>query len=191
MLPKVCVFGRNDDMTDKELKKLGRSDLLQMLVDQSRELRELKEKYAAAEAALADRTIRLDQAGSIAEAALQLNGVFEAAQEACRQYTDSIALLARQQEEVNARREAESQEKADRLLAETEVSCSARICQTEEDCAEKMRQTEETCQRMLSKAQAESQQYWDTVFQKMQAFSKEYAELKGLLAFAADKDKTK
>lgn len=178
MLPKVCVFGRNDDMTDKELKKLGRSDLLQMLVDQGRELRELKEKYAAAEAALADRTIRLDRAGSIAEAALQLNGVFEAAQEACRQYTDSIALLSQQQEEVNARREAESQEKADRLLAETEASC-----------AEKLRQTEETCQRMLSKAQAESQQYWDTVFQKMQAFSKEYTELQGPLAFAADKDK--
>lgn len=167
-------------MTDKELKKLSRSDLLQMLVDQGRELRELKGKYAAAEAALADRTIRLDQAGSIAEAALQLNGVFEAAQEACRQYTDSITLLSQQQEEVNARREAESREQARRLLEETEASC-----------AEKLRQTEETCTQMLTRAQAESQKYWDTVFQKMKAFTKEYAELQGLMAFVADKDKIK
>lgn len=176
-------------MTDKELKKLNRSDLLQMLVDQGRELRDLKEKYAAAEAALADRTIRLDQAGSIAEAALQLNGVFEAAQEACRQYTDSIALHARQQEEVNARREAESREKADRLLAETEKTCASKLQQTEEICAAKLQETETTCTQMLQKAQTESQQYWDTVFQKMKAFSKEYAELQGLLAFAANKDK--
>ncbi len=176
-------------MTDKELKKLGRSDLLQMLVDQGRELRELKQKYAAAEAALAERTIRLDRAGSIAEAALQLNGVFEAAQEACRQYTDSLALLARQQEEVISQQEAESREKADRLLAEAEKTCTARLQETEESCAAKLRETEETCAQMLQKAQTESQQYWDTVFQKMQAFSKEYAELKGLLAFAADKDK--
>lgn len=178
-------------MTDKELKKLSRSDLLQMLVDQGRELRELKEKYAVSEAALADRTIRLDQAGSIAEAALQLSGVFEAAQEACRQYTDSIALLSQQQEDINVRREAESREKADRLLAETEKTCTARLQETEESCAEKLRQTEETCAQMLTRAQAESQQYWDTVFQKMKAFTKEYTELQSLLAFAADKDKIK
>lgn len=176
-------------MTDKELRKLGRSDLLQMLLDQGRELRDLKEKYAAAEAALADRTIRMDQAGSIAEAALQLNGVFEAAQEACRQYTDSIALLSQQQEEAISQRETESREKADRLLAETEKTCASKLQQTEEICAAKLQETETTCSQMLQKAQTESQQYWDAVFQKMQAFSKEYSELQSMLSILAQKGK--
>lgn len=176
-------------MTDKELKKLNRNDLLQMLLDQGRELRDLKEKYAAAEAALADRTIRLDQAGSIAEAALQLNGVFEAAQEACRQYTDSLALLVLQKEDDNARREAESREKADRMLVEAEKTCASKLQQTEEICAAKLQETETTCSQMLQKAQTESQQYWDAVFRKMQAFSKEYTELQSMLSILAQKDK--
>lgn len=61
-------------MTDNELKKLGRGDLLQMLVEQGRELQSVKERCAELEAQLADREIKLNNAGSIAEAALQLNG---------------------------------------------------------------------------------------------------------------------
>ena len=39
-------------MTENELRKLSRSNLLQMLLDQSKELEALKQKFAAAEAAL-------------------------------------------------------------------------------------------------------------------------------------------
>ena len=39
---------------------------------------------------LADRTLRLEQVGSIAEAALSLNRVFEAAQAAADQYLESV-----------------------------------------------------------------------------------------------------
>lgn len=94
-------------MTDKELQKLSRRDLLCMLIEQSKELQALREEYNEARTALQDRTIRLEKAGSIAEASLQLNGVFEAAQAACRQYTESIAELSRRQEEICAESYAE------------------------------------------------------------------------------------
>lgn len=89
-------------MTDKEVRKLSRKDLLQILVEQGKEIRELKRKLAEAEAALSDRQLTIDHAGSIAEAALQLNGVFAAAQAACDQYTENIRAMQQRQEQVEA-----------------------------------------------------------------------------------------
>ena len=67
-------------MTEKELRRLSRADLLEMLIAQSEELRDVKERLKSAEAILASRVIEINTAGSIAEASLRLNGVFEAAQ---------------------------------------------------------------------------------------------------------------
>ena len=80
-------------MTEKELRRLGRGDLLDLLLEQSRENQHLREQLSDAQDALADKTICIDQAGSIAEASLRLNGVFEAAEEACRQYRENIIRL--------------------------------------------------------------------------------------------------
>jgi len=68
-------------MTEKELKRLSRADLLEMLIDQSKELRKTQKNLQKAKAELAKRKIAIDEAGSIAEAALRLNGIFEAAQD--------------------------------------------------------------------------------------------------------------
>lgn len=85
-------------MTDKELRKLSRSELLELLIEQMNENEKLRLKLKKAYKQLRDRKIILDNAGSIAEAALQLNGVFEAAQAAAQQYLDSLAYLNEQQE---------------------------------------------------------------------------------------------
>lgn len=77
-------------MTDKELKRLSRAELLELLIGQMRENQRLEKELAAANAALQDRTIVIEQAGSIAEAALQLNGVFAAAEAAAAQYLENV-----------------------------------------------------------------------------------------------------
>lgn len=77
-------------MTDKELRKLKRTELLEMLIEQSKEVKRLKEELAQTQAQLKDRRIRIQNAGSIAEAAMQLNGVFEAAQRAADQYIENL-----------------------------------------------------------------------------------------------------
>ena len=51
---------------------------------------ELERQNANLRRQLADRTLRLEQVGSIAEAALSLNRVFEAAQAAADQYLESV-----------------------------------------------------------------------------------------------------
>ena len=81
-------------MTDKELKKLSRAELLEMLLAQSKEKQRLEEELAEARKKLEDREIRIAESGSLAEAALKLNGVFEAAQAAADQYLENIRKAA-------------------------------------------------------------------------------------------------
>lgn len=77
-------------MTDKELRRLSRSELLEMMILLTEENEKLKIRLEQAEAQLKDRRILIDQAGSIAEAALQLNNVFEAADRAVQQYLENV-----------------------------------------------------------------------------------------------------
>lgn len=81
-------------MTDQELRRLSRSELLEMLVEQMKENEELKLKLKRAQMKLRNRQIAIDEAGSIAEAALKLNEVFEAADKAAKQYLDNVRRLA-------------------------------------------------------------------------------------------------
>lgn len=165
-------------MTENELKKLSRKDLLEIMIRQGRELQVLQGKYDNAKAALADRQIKIDKVGSIAEASLQLNGVFEAAQEACAQYMENISNLSQSQEEICARRDRESRQKAEKLIEEAKRQ-SAVIRE----------ETEAQCEAMRRKAEKESQAYWNEVYTRLQAFSEEHTELQTLLSIVGTKDK--
>lgn len=77
-------------MTKQDVKKLRRKELLEMLLELSKENELLRRQLADAHRRLASREIKLKHAGSIAEAALRLNGVFEAAQAAADQYLQTI-----------------------------------------------------------------------------------------------------
>ena len=81
-------------MTDKELRKLKRTDLLELLIEQSKEVESLKKRIGELEAELADRRLLIYKSGSIAEAALKLNGVFEAAEAAAQEYLENIRRIS-------------------------------------------------------------------------------------------------
>ena len=85
-------------MTEKELRRLSRMDLLEMLLEQSKEVERLQQELAEARQQLEERRIMTEEAGSIAEAALRINRVFEAAQEAADQYLENIRRLSEEPE---------------------------------------------------------------------------------------------
>ena len=74
----------------KELKRLSRTELLELMIEQGKELDKVKRELAEARRQLEDRTFKMSKAGSIAEASLALGKVFEAAQEAADEYLKSI-----------------------------------------------------------------------------------------------------
>lgn len=57
-------------MTDKEVRRLSRAQLLEMMVAQGKEIEKLQAQLREAKQQLADRKIEFQKAGSLAEAAL-------------------------------------------------------------------------------------------------------------------------
>lgn len=157
-------------MTDQELRKLSRKDLLELLIMQGRERDALQAELDKAKAELDNRQLCIDQSGSIAEAALEITGVFKAAQEAAEQYLENIRLRSEQIEADCAQREQESKEKADRQLQEA----AQKVHQMEED-------TKRRCQEMENAAKEKSEAYWTEVSACLQAFYQEHKELRELL----------
>ena len=84
-------------MTEKELHRLKRGELLELLVEQGelvekqqKELDSLREQVKSLNARLEERQIAISQSGSLAEASLKLSGIFEAAQKAADLYLDNV-----------------------------------------------------------------------------------------------------
>ena len=131
-------------MTDKDLRHLSRAELLDILYEQQKRYEDSLVENQALRQQLEERTLRIAAAGSIAEAAVQVNGVFEAAQAAADQYLASVKAAAaemvqktdeaqRQREAIlqDAKQQAEkivqdAQAQADRLLAEAGEQAEAR-----------------------------------------------------------------
>ena len=107
-------------MTERDLRKLSRTDLLELLLAQRKENEQLRCILDETQSQLADRTIKMENAGSIAEASLQLSGIFEAAQNSCQFYIDNVKLLTERQMERCAKMEQETKEKCDRMVADAE-----------------------------------------------------------------------
>lgn len=90
-------------MTPKELKRLHRSDLMEMLLQLSKENLQLRQELEEAKRLLREKEIKIQESGSLAEAALRLNGIFEAAQAACDQYEENVRRRCRELEEQTRR----------------------------------------------------------------------------------------
>ena len=73
-----------------ELKKMNRSELIEIIYALQKEERRLKKRINELEEKLEDRQIIIDKAGSIAEASLRLNKIFEDAQKAADDYILSV-----------------------------------------------------------------------------------------------------
>lgn len=99
-------------MTERELRKLGRAELIEMLLDLTRENEQLRNDLDEARQQLDSRAIMFENAGSLAEAVLHVNGVFEATQAACDQYAQNI----QQQNACLEKMEQETREKCERML---------------------------------------------------------------------------
>lgn len=111
-------------MTDKELRKLTRTELLELLLVQSKEIDRLNQQLDSLQNQVQQREIILAKAGNIAEAALQLNGIFAAAQAAADQYLESIRNPAGDTEERCKQMLEQTQQQCDELLQATRMRSS-------------------------------------------------------------------
>ena len=86
-------------MTDKELKKLNRSELLELMLEQSREIDRLQAELEETREALQERNLKIESCGSIAEAAAEVNSLFHAAQRAADMYLLNVQRICAEKAE--------------------------------------------------------------------------------------------
>ena len=84
-------------MKEKDLRKLKRVELLDMLIEQGRlvdaqaeEIKKLKEECEELNRKLEDRKVSLEKTGSLAEASLKIAKVFLAAEDAAKIYLENL-----------------------------------------------------------------------------------------------------
>ena len=109
-------------MTDKEFKRLNRAQLIDIIYQLQLQIDTLTEKNQALEQALADKRLRLSNAGNIADAALEMNNCFRSAQDAAEQYLNEIKTLREEAEAECQRILAQAQAEAAAILGDAKKS---------------------------------------------------------------------
>ena len=108
-------------MTDKEFKWLGRSQLIDIIYQLQLKTEELEAENQKLKEALEDKRIRMDRAGNIAEAALEINRVMMIAQSAADQYLGEIRILRAEAEASCQQLIKEAKQEAAEIIAQAQA----------------------------------------------------------------------
>ena len=146
-------------MTEQELKKLRRNDLLEILQDLSKENEVLRAQLDKARTQLTSRTIAVEKSGSLAEAALRINGVFEACQAACDQYTQNLHQRVANQEQICQEMEEKTRAKCTRMISEAEYQAEKCIREAQEKAASANQDAVIAADEYAAKTRAEADAY--------------------------------
>ncbi len=95
-------------MNEKELRKISRKELLELLLEQANRIVDLENELTEMKAKLDDKKIMLNEAGNLAEASLKITDLFQKTMETCKIYSDNI-------DELNSRIEKEVREKYEEI----------------------------------------------------------------------------
>ena len=114
-------------MAKTVLQKKSRAELLELLFEQGKQKEALQAELNAANEKLRDRTLRQNQAGTMAQAALALNGVYEAADAAAAQYVENLRRASIEAFPDTLLADARAQ--ADRILADARAEAAAIVAE--------------------------------------------------------------
>lgn len=124
-------------MTDKEFKKLSRSELIEIIYQLQKSEQMMIEENETLREQLKFKELKISKAGSIAEAVLELNQIFTLAQKAADEYLEQIHMSSGELEEKasdiinNARKQAadilsDAQRESRRIVDEANCKADAK-----------------------------------------------------------------
>lgn len=152
-------------MTDKEFKRLGRPQLIDIIYQLQLQVDELTEKNQKLEQALADKHFRISNAGNIAQAALEMSDCFQSAQNAAEQYLNEIRSLQQQTKQEKERVLSQAQAEAEAILSKARAEADATTAQARAEAEELLADTK--------RSQSEYESAIDVI---LQAYGQEAAE---------------
>ena len=154
-------------MTDKEVRRLRKKTLIEMLLNLTQENETLVEEIGGLRKQLKDKEIHLENAGTIAEAAFEMNGVLRAAQNAAQQYLDNLKALSERKERS------------------FQAECEALEAATRARCEQMEKETEERCRLRVQETEREIEARWDELAGRLEEFYQSHRGLKDLLTAEA------
>ena len=168
-------------MADRELRQMHRAELIEIIYALKQGEDQLKAQNAALTAQLQDRQLRLEKAGSIAQAALELNNVFAAAQAAADDYLHSVRASLADTDAAAANTLSQARSEARRILEQAQADADILKVQTQQECdaltaaaEQKRTQTVADCKAMVEQAEQEVQQRWQAFDRKVNDLLDQY-----------------
>lgn len=144
-------------MAGKELRHMSRGELIDVIYALKKQQEELAAENEELRQQLSQRELKLQKAGSIAEAAMSLNQVFEAAQQAADQYLQSVYANCGDAEEMAKGILADANAQAQKTLEEARRQSETLLSHAKAEKA----QTEQECQALRQKTEEETKARWE------------------------------
>lgn len=135
-------------MAEKELKHLGRKELIEIIYELQKREAQSQDTIERLNRKLADREIREKESGSIAEAALALNGVFEAAQAAADQYLISVKAAEKELDATRQEMLEKARQEANAVVQQGKVTYQAWVEKGEAEYKTRVEQAQAECKRI-------------------------------------------
>lgn len=112
-------------MAQKDFRHLRRTELVEIIYKLQEEQDELKQQLADLQAELDSKELKISEAGSLADAAVAVNGIFESAQSAADQYLAQIQAIQSSTEQEAAGVISQAQVQADAIIRDAETKRDA------------------------------------------------------------------
>ena len=148
-------------MTDKEFKNLSKAQLIDIIYQLQVQVDKLTEQKQKLDEALADKHIRINSAGSIADAALEINGCFRSAQNAAELYLAEIRKL----------RDSAQADRM-RILFEAENEAARMVSKAKEESQQLLSAAKKEAEEIVSSATRTKDEYETAI----EAILKEFGE---------------
>ena len=112
-------------MISKELKRLSRRELVDIIYQLKKNEQEMQEKIESLKNELEDKRIRVSTAGSIADAAMSVTNVFSTAQMTADLYLREISYMKEDTEKECEKKIEDAEKKVKEILADGEKKFDA------------------------------------------------------------------
>lgn len=112
---------------------LSKNEMMMVMHDQEQEIERLKAKVSELQATIDNYEIKVEEAGTLAEASAQINNLFEAAQATVETYIENMKKRAEKSEEILA----DVQKQADGIISEAEAVAQKRLAAADVEIDEK------------------------------------------------------
>ena len=135
-------------MISKELKKLSRRELIDIIYQMKKNEQQMQEEIASLQDALQEKRIKISAAGSIAEAAASITDIFAAAQATADLYLQEISCLKAETEKERSKSTEAATRAAEKIIDDAHKTAEKILADCEKEYIEMRIRYHSECRKL-------------------------------------------